>query len=60
MAAIVSCLFHMLLGGWSVIVVFTGHPHLLSDKTMRYVQVSENQLRECRLTLGRPLDNNPL
>ena len=33
MAAIVLCLWW--IGLWSVIVVFTGHPHLHSDKTVR-------------------------
>ena len=39
------------MGLWSVIVVFTGHPRLLSDK---------NQIREYRLTLSRPLNNNAI
>ena len=47
----------MPLVNWSVIVVFTGHPHLHSDKI---VQVSKNQIRECRLTLSRPLNNNAI
>ena len=49
----------MPLVNWSVIVVFTGHPHLHSDKT-EDVQVSKNQIRECRLTLSRPLNNNAI
>ena len=51
----------MPLVNWSVIVVFTGHPHLHSDKTVRmYRYLSKNQIRECRLTLSRPLNNNAI
>ena len=47
------------MGLWSAIVVFTGHPRLLSDKN-EDVQVRRNQIREYRLTLSRPLNNNAI
>ena len=47
------------MGLWSMNVVFTGHLHLYSDKT-KDVRVSKYQIRECRLTLSTPLNNNAI
>ena len=38
---------HSVVDGFVVFdCVFTGHPHLHPDKTVRMVQVSKNQIRE--------------